>query len=190
MADTGTTGLRQRLRSETRALHATLDAVMAEFDPFVSAPRYAAYLRGMGELYATYGASLDWASGQAGLEQRSQRLLGQLHADLASTGAAPADPAPPPVGRLPAPGAAWGEAYVLEGAAMGARSLVKQVQQRLPGVATGFLQELAHGGTTRWPTFADALDQTQGADPQAVEAAEGVFRHACRIFGEGKPTDT
>lgn len=172
-------GLRERLRAATASAHARLDARMAEGFPDDGA--YRAYLQGM---HAFIASLLSAVRGQA---QRMEWALPPwepaLAADMAVLDVAPL--AAEPVDEPDRHGA-LGALYVMEGAGLGARILVRRAlalgHDRERGAR--FLSLHADGeGGRRWPRFLAMLDRT-GTDafPDACAAALAAFALAQRCF--------
>jgi heme oxygenase len=102
-----------------------------------------------------------------------------LAADLVALGADPADQVRAPGPVLTTPAAAVGAAYVLEGAALGARTVLDHVRSRLgPATPTRYL---VGAGTTTGRVWLDfrARHRATIAEPEAlaaaVEAATATF---------------
>jgi heme oxygenase (biliverdin-IX-beta and delta-forming) len=75
------------------------------------------------------------------------------------------------------PAAAFGCAYVLEGATLGGRSLMPAVEKRLGLTAEHGAAFLASYGTAveqRWRTFGDALNRYCRPDPRRARAAQAA----------------
>ncbi len=72
----------------------------------------------------------------------------------------------------------WGEVYVMEGSALGARKIL-EVLKTTPGIgeATRYFKRLADDTRGRWPIFMDALNGAQIDCCQAVEAANESFEY-------------
>src|SRR5690606_37757906 len=155
-------GLALRLRAATRASHDRVDGAFPRGLEHLE--DYVRYLRALWPLARWLDES--WQPAWAGHARWHQPArLRQLRADLALLGAAPPDPVEP---AAPAAGAAeWlGGCYVLEGSAVGARLLARDLDRLLPrhprlAGARGFINaHLAEPG--RWACFRNLLDSLPG----------------------------
>jgi heme oxygenase len=169
--------LRDILRARTRAHHDAAEAALSLAGSDLS--RYARYLQAMHAVHAGFEPRLR----DAGWEVRK---LAWLQSDLAYLDAA----APPPAAcPLPSdPVALAGSAYVLEGAALGARMLYKRWAPAL-GVSLGrgasFL--FGHGDDTgrRWAEFVAQLESRELSTAQVdacVSAAAATFEAIVAAF--------
>lgn len=157
--------LHHQLRAHTAAAHARLDAGLG--DGLRSDADYTAYARGMGEFLAAAAAVLG----------RTHALLararGTLPAVVGEAGAS-RDDAPDLATRL-------GWEYVVTGATLGARVLLRQARARGFGhhPAGLFLAAFADGDD--WPRFLRRLEAVQ-LDPagraRACDAALAAFHSA------------
>lgn len=155
MPDAPALRLRTRLRAATADTHARVDALMG--GGFGDERGYRAYLGGM---HAFVVALLPAVREQASaLRWELPAWDALLRQDMAQTGAQTID------GIAPLPGCdrtqALGALYVLEGAALGARMLVRQVQALGHGPHSGarFLHAHADGDAgQRWPRFLALLE--------------------------------
>lgn len=141
---------------------------------------YARYLRGMSALVAALAPAPAERSAHAlwatWFDRRRLALLAQ---DLQRLGAAPV--APP----LPALPASWwmGGNYVLEGSALGARLLLRDVarlRQAAPDTPLAFLEHHAQR-SQRWPGFLAALAELRGSLRE--DAGRGA-RHAFGLVAD------
>ncbi len=181
---------RQRLRIETREAHQRLDDFMQGLDPFGSVGNYAHYLEGMRQLHAVAHQSVQWAELQTGMTARTVGLGRLIESDLKSTGTDLKNKAPVAIQGLVEKSAAekWGEAYVMEGSALGGSMLYKSATAQLPGgLGTRYLHQLSLDVSQRWPIFVKALsaaDQSAESFPvhESVKAATELFDHAFKIF--------
>ena len=181
--------LRTALRAATAPSHKHLDSMLAEVGPFASRENYARYLHATADLYTQFGAMLDRASDLIGLTRNSSTLAGNLADDLKNLGAPHADTL---VSNVPADAEPHaisdshllGIGYTLEGSALGATQLVKQVRERLGAdVPDAFLSSLAEGAKTRWPVLAEYLQQsTTNSIAEACEEADRVFQAAASVY--------
>jgi heme oxygenase len=170
--------IRSFLRDETNELHRELDAIVGMFS---SRSQYARFLQGTFRHRGPVEAALLAAAAETS-PWRSRKLLPELTADLADLA-------------LPLPtadlfhlsndiAAQLGAAYVLEGSALGARVLVKEVESLGFGSDFGARYLSAQAGSLdQWRAVLAALD---GLDRQAWDAAaqsaRSVFLHAIQAF--------
>lgn len=137
--------LRQQLRVQTAADHKSLDVFIEQMDVFASLTHYGRYLCGMHELDRTYGPAVDQASQQIGIPPSSAGLMTAIDSDLKAIGQDDTDLAssvrqwhssPKPPTDTASQGSTtinesdqWAAAYVMEGAAMGARMMKRTANQ-------------------------------------------------------------
>lgn len=178
-----TSDIRWFLRAQTADVHAALDSLIGQFD---DQQGYLRYLEGLFRFRAPVEralSALDWPEG-AGVFQPS-RLARAIGADIGDLGAKP------PMARevrldLSAAGL-LGVLYVLEGAALGARVLVKRAE------ALGFDSRfgarhlaLATGGAG-WAGFLSlAGAQGQVDRDRAAAASLATFALAHEAFAVGE----
>ena len=170
------------LRQATAAAHARIDAIVG--GGMHSHVGYAAYLRGMQQLIAV---ALQALPGHRDLEPCRARLA----SDLRALQVAPLPPPAEPTTSIAAdPVAQLGWEYVICGASVGARYLLRQVHA-LGYTAEHGAQFLAgHAGSDAWPRFLARLAQAGlsadqrrhlcGAALAAFAAAEQAFQSAHR----------
>jgi heme oxygenase len=177
--------LRHFLRASTDEAHSRLDAMLDNLDLFARQSAYRVFLSAMEALYLTYGDSLDWAAGQAGLAPRSDELIASLRRDIGMGATQPRI-----AGGVASPAARWGIGYVLEGSALGAQLLLRRARRELtPGSSTDYLGTLAAEAQSRWPRFALALDNS-GADAEvAARSSHAVFADTLRLLEPGSNLD-
>ncbi|WP_306224077.1 biliverdin-producing heme oxygenase [Bosea beijingensis] len=169
--------IRSFLRDETNELHRELDAIVGVFS---SRSEYANFLQGTFRHRAPVEAALLEAAEFS--PWRPRKLLPELTADLADL-ALPL-PAADPFHLSNDIAAQLGAAYVLEGSALGARVLVKGVENLGFGAAFGARYLSAQAGSLdQWRTVLVALE---GLDRQvwdaAAQSARSVFLHAIQAF--------
>lgn len=197
--------LREDLRTHTRQSHMDLDATMGSIRPFESAERYRCYLTGMRRLYEICEGSLAWVNQNEELPQRELELLDAIDRDLESlpntlqptpdagsaqslptAGSISENASHPDLATENSPAVMWGEAYVMEGSAMGGKFMYITAQEALPpSFGRNYLKQLSEDAKTRWRPFVAALESHEFSDAdreQAIEAAREVFRKASRIF--------
>jgi heme oxygenase len=172
------------LRQATADAHARIDAIVG--GGVHSDVGYASYLRGMQQLVAV---ALQVMPGHHDLEQHRERLasdLSTLRMDAPPPCAADARAsAPDPVARL-------GWEYVIAGASVGARYLLRQVQALGYSAGHGAQFLAGHAGSDAWPRFLARLAQTELSASQrqslcsaalaAFAAAELAFQNAYRAY--------
>lgn len=165
------------LRIATADAHARIDAIVG--GGVHSHVGYAAYLRGMQQLVAV---ALGALPGHGDLELHAERLA----SDVAALRIAPlplsASDASAPVGD---PVARMGWEYVISGASVGARYLLRQVRALgySPDHGAAFLA--GHAGGDDWPRFLARLAQAELSPPQRrhlCSAALSAFAAAERAF--------
>lgn len=182
------TSLREQLRAATAVAHARVDALMAHGLPCRA--DYHAYLSGMQAFVA--GVAPPIAPHAAAWGWQLADWNGWLARDL---DAVSSDPARLDTDALDVPDAesALGALYVIEGSALGARSLLRQAQALGYGADRGAESLHAHAageGGRRWSRFLALLEErgaglersrTCGGAVQAFELAERCFRRARRV---------
>ncbi|MEO1525116.1 MAG: biliverdin-producing heme oxygenase [Planctomycetota bacterium] len=170
--------MRNELRLGTRESHQRLDLFVGSLSPFGSDRAYRVYLTAMNSLYRVYGDSLGWASKQAGLPCPVAGLLNAIESDFGGP--------VPDSGAMPEGSATteqrWAAAYVLEGSAMGARYLSRELNET--SLPSAFLTKLAADSHDRWPKFVAALDEADCDVQTTVAAAVGVFDFVRKRFVE------
>lgn len=166
-------GLRARLRAATSRAHAGLDD---DLSARLQAPGgYHAYLRGMHAFLCSLLPGVREAA--AGMGWPLPAWEQALERDLAHLRLTPLAPEP---GRTVNRAATLGALYVVEGAGLGARVLLRRAKALGYGQDCGatFLHLHADGdGGTRWPRFQALLASADGGD------AEAACRSARRAFG-------
>ena len=166
----GTTRL--RLREETAADHAAVDAIYSRFD--LGDPRgYRAFLEAQYACFAPIEQALAVAgAGDLLADWPARRRARLLAADLADLGAGSLVPGPSSA-RLAGPAAALGAIYVLEGSRFGGALLARRLWTGAPARFLG-------GGTdpTAWRALLAVMDRHLSSDAAlaaAVDAARAVF---------------
>jgi heme oxygenase (biliverdin-IX-beta and delta-forming) len=159
--------LHQRLRDATASAHARLDALAS--GGFAHEADYRAYLGGMHRFLATLLPALRDAA--SALRWRLPDWSGLLARDLAHVGAATTPTATlPPLPRA----SALGALYVVEGASLGARVLLRQAHALGHDADGGAAFLHAHAGNEdrrRWPRFLALLAEADGDDADAACAS-------------------
>lgn len=180
--------LHQCLKAATASSHTALEgtALMRAFSGEDAPPSvYCAYLSRQWALHSALEPALrDWV-GTALASQRLHKTAWLQH-DLAALGIAPV-PADtmPPVPRCRA--ASIGTMYVLEGATLGMRQLVRALPDGHPGRgdAGRFLAGYGEHTGARWREFLALLDSVDGAEwPQVIAGAESTFGAFHALFSE------
>jgi len=182
-------GISALLRERTRAEHEATEAVVARRGFFASRDRYREYLRHFYGIHRVVDAPLARALERAGLADARDRAKARLLAeDLVALGDEPAEVEALPriaVSALPDLAdtlQAVGAAYVLEGASLGGRVILRSVGRAL-GVADGpgaaFLTGYGEATRARWMTFRQFMDELV----VGPEAAEVVVAAAKTTFG-------
>jgi heme oxygenase len=187
--------LSARLRADTAAEHERIESLLGLPGSLRSRGDYAAWLAGSRGLLAPLHrrlAALDgWAA--LGLDLAARSPLARLDDDLRRLGLDPgtvpeADGALLP--RLPGLPQGLGALYVVEGATLGARVILRELRDRLGaelGGATAFLE--GHGEATgeRWRELRAALDafgrRRPAAAPAVVAGARATFGAYGRWLG-------
>lgn len=165
--------LRWQLRQATAAAHARVDAVVG--GAFEDAVRYAGYLRGMHRFLVEARGVLAGRQDLAG-------PIARLEADLRDLGTRPL-----PARARPAADAAvaTGWHYVIAGASLGARLLVRRAAALGFDARHGARYLHAHAGGGDWPAFLATLDARPlpvAAHPAATAAAQEAFAAAEAAF--------
>lgn len=163
----------ERLRNETRPQHEAIEA-NARFArllaPDLAPGEYRLILRRLAGFHAALEPLLACALAEPPepLALARRRKLPLLLADLASLGAGEA-----PIPRAPAPAAlsppeAWGALYVLEGATLGGRMILKHLQASLgvsPQRGASFYAGYGEETGAMWRTFRVSLAGACAAQP-------------------------
>lgn len=170
-----------RLRAASWPAHQRLERRLDVKTRFCQPAAYRAYLEKMWGFCAAIEQHLDTSAfGEALHDYDARRKLPLLASDLIALGLAPEAVARlPRCGAVPAcadTSAAFGCAYVLEGATLGGRSLLPLVQQRLGYTGDRGARFLASYGDhtlARWRAFGAAVEHwcSSGARAGAAAAA-------------------
>ncbi|NUO51709.1 MAG: biliverdin-producing heme oxygenase, partial [Polyangiaceae bacterium] len=149
------TSLLERLRNETRAEHRAIEATVELLDPFGSTARYRSLLEKTLGFYEPVEKALYRFEGRdkTGALIRDLRFLGVVPERIAALPRTTWQPA----GSL---AALYGCAYVLEGATLGGRVLLRRAKERLgltPDAGAAFY--FGYGDKTRemWTRFGATL---------------------------------
>jgi heme oxygenase (biliverdin-IX-beta and delta-forming) len=181
-------GLRSALREVTAAAHRELEQMplmrkIVEGSPALD--DYVDYLSRHWRLHAPLEASLrPWVTATWAAERLVKAEA--LAADLAQLGHSPAG-ASERTPHIDRPGAAWGAAYVLEGATLGLNMVTKRLPSTHPAHTEAGRFMRAYGDRTgeRWAAFLlelEALDRTEW--PAACKAALATFKAFREVFEE------
>lgn len=156
----------QGLRSATWPLHQRLEKEMDVKSRFSQLSEYRRHLSQMWGFCASVEGALDAEVFRDLLpDYESRRKLPLLIRDLASLGMQPPGSAASPMRGLPAisdPAAAFGCAYVLEGATLGGRTILPIVEKRLGFTASNgaaFLASYGNAVPEMWRAFSAALNR-------------------------------
>jgi len=174
------------LRSATRSAHGHLDQRLNIQSRFGSVSAYRDYLERTFGYYAAHEGKLGTTSFDGGLpDYDARRKVPLLTRDLAALGmgatgirSLPVCPTIPTCGDA---AAAFGSAYVLEGATLGGRTLLPLVERQLGLSATNGAAFLASYGvalTSMWTVFITALEEccvTAESRAGAAAAALATF---------------
>lgn len=169
------------LREATRELHATLDAASPlNADGFSSADYLAYASRVLGWMRPVerhlYSAGLAWPEA-LGVANRSRKSH-WLEEDLGEAGAAPDCPYAPAPDSL---AAAYGLAYVCEGATLGGAYLYKRLLPQLAPLPLNWLRGYGAETGAQWKAFTASLAQ-EVATPAQIEAAAQMAREGFVSF--------
>jgi heme oxygenase (biliverdin-IX-beta and delta-forming) len=185
------------LRQHTAGLHARVERVVDLPARCRSLASYRLLLARLLGLYAPLErdlARVDWAA--VGIEFGPRRKVDWLLADLRALALTPeqidALPACEPALGLPAPAAAVGCLYVLEGATFGGQVMTATIRTTL-GIerATGGSFHAGYGASTRamWRSYCDAANRFCGEDPAKVAGALATASATFEAFADwlGRP---
>jgi heme oxygenase len=177
---------RDALRHATRDWHARLEqtrVMKAVLLGTCTADQYGVYLSGMQALVASLLASPALPPGTSFLAKALGARAEWLGQDLRAMGLTPTQPLPV---RLESQAQLWGAAYVVEGSALGARVLHRQLLAR-PDLHKALRALQGWGGQSaqHWQTFVSQLDQLPLEDAALMqETACLVFEELHRRFNE------
>ena len=77
----------------------------------------------------------------------------------------------------------WAAAYMMEGSAMGAKQMLKQLKSNcMQGMGCSFLSRLAGDTRIRWPVMVAALDAADCNEAETVNAVQSHFGVALQTF--------
>ena len=178
--------LRTRLKQETSAAHTRVDDLIRELKPFSRQRGYRAYLLGMLQLHEYCRHSLEWVQSNSALERRDVDLEQLIRNDLLTVGGVDF----PGVARQNSidsktAAEAWGEAYVMEGSAVGGSYMYREADRVLAtSIGKTYLAQLSKDAGSRWKMFVQALnfDCDELDQERAVASAKHVFDQAFRIY--------
>jgi len=172
------------LKDATAAVHARVEAAMPSLAEMATPAGYAAALRALHGFHAAWEPAI-WAAlsgaDATALAAHSARKLPLLAADLGALGVTPADLRAPGADALRGdPAGALGALYVLEGASLGGRVILRHVAGpagMAPGRGASYFH--GYGGETgsHWKAFGQALERAARAHPAAdvIAGAEACF---------------
>lgn len=173
------------LRARTAMLHSRVEHVLGLPSAIGSTNCYASYLARFLGLYEPLEAQLasfsNWANQSLALRPQTQSAL--ICADLAALGRDPGAAARTPfrlLPKLPTFSHAVGALYVIEGARLGGRVILRDLDTRLGADIAGARSFFGGGGGARladWGSVKAALDDFGKGRPEAREqAAQGAKR--------------
>lgn len=171
--------LRWRLRNETRQAHLRLEALLPIGNSTLSREIYRDHLSFLLGFHLPVEDRLQRSSQlQHALPDLLSRFKSEkLRADLDILGDIPQAPNAPRPTEI---GQAFGVLYVLEGATLGARSLLPTLRAQgiVPGpIGTRYFEGYGAATAARWSAFCDALDELES------EQADAAVVWAERTFG-------
>lgn len=173
---------RHCLRAATADAHGQVDALAA--DATRSASGYAAYLRGMHRFLAAGEQALRGDASAAGIRARRQ----WLEIDLDALGLAPI-PAGAVTAPLQADAERLGWAYVIAGASLGAKVLLRGAAALGFDRAHGARFLAGHAGGDAWPSLLQRLDATalsHDDQDRMCAAARAAFAAAADALRHGR----
>ena len=168
------------LKSATAAHHARVEAAMPSLEEMATPAGYAAALRALHGFHAAWEPCIWSTPGLAGAGLRDdRRKLPLLERDLRALGVEPVGPAaaPEPAGAA----AALGALYVLEGATLGGRVILRHTAPALgvtPGHGAAYFHGYGDDTGQRWKEFGQAVSRfaaAPGAAPRVVDGAVACF---------------
>lgn len=184
----GSSTFLERLKAETAAEHAAIEAAAGVMDPALSLDAYRAYLERTFGFYRVVEEQLRqlnvWeALGLPAAEREKLPLLAEdilLLADVEPASIRTCDLPPKFASTLEAVGGA----YVLEGSTLGGRVIARHVQSKLgPDVPRAFLECYGAATGEKWQSFRAALTRlasSREAEARLIAGAQdtfGAFRH-------------
>jgi heme oxygenase len=161
-----------RIRATTAPLHVRLEAELMIIERLVDPVRRRALLRAYYDLYAGAEPMLEaWLADTPGLDFQTRRKADILRHDLDRLDEAPpSGTGPKAVASAPNQPFAFGFAYVLEGATLGARTIRKQVAAlgcALDGL--DFFDGYGSATSQRWKEFCAILERDCAHAPGDAE---------------------
>lgn len=192
--------LRDQLKASTAQSHARLDRELRAWDPFKDRAHYRVFLMLMLNLHQRCSNSLHYVESELGLPARQHCIKTLILTDLETLGhnrqASDSTFTTVDLGDSASPKSAetmLGEAYVLEGSAMGAKIMFRQAELSLPKESgSDYLRQLSHDAGERWKAFVRGLKaiEARGLETEKVVSAAGkVFDDAYSIFQALKSSD-
>lgn len=168
--------IRHRLKQATEPAHVSLEA---RIGPLTTQTAYNEYLRG---LYAFRSMTEDWLFTQDTLHRGTwtpQTITRELHEDINDLALTPLSVSPVSWGLAASESFALGVHYVLEGSALGARVLCKQVEPLGLTRDYGARHLWAQAETLQsWRGFLDTLSKHEGDEAALIEGANAAFNAA------------
>ncbi len=190
--------LRNQLKSSSAQSHARLDRELSDFGPFTDPTRYRIFLNLMLKLHQRCGSSLAYVESEIELPSRNRSLEDLIRSDLLTlvhdeSEARDLRDDPRSGASTKSAETMWGEAYVMEGSAMGGKMMYRQAESLLPQeFGRDYLRQLSFDAGKRWKAFVVALEsETSGLDNgQVIAAAQNLFDDAYSIFQTLKSSDS
>jgi heme oxygenase len=179
------------LRAATRSAHQRLEAALPLTDPGLTIDAYRVIVEAFHGFYAPLEAGLaKMATMSPGFPADGRQKLGRLRSDLRALGASGASvdalPRCPAIPALLTPGAAFGCLYVVEGATLGGRVIVRKLRDHLGlGPMTGAAFFDGYGAETgaMWTSFCTQLDASPWPRAETLAAAVETFVELERWLG-------
>lgn len=175
----------QRLKTATADHHRRIEERFGILDPGLTRADYRFWLERLYGFYAPLESALEPWAGPMAIDWQARRKTAWLRADLAHLGHDPDAIAGLPVcTALPAVGdlaAAFGVAYVLEGATLGGRIIARRLRGRLGVDAAGgaaFFTAYGDDVDVRWAAFRQRL----AAAVAPLDAERRTIAAACETF--------
>jgi heme oxygenase (biliverdin-IX-beta and delta-forming) len=172
------------LRAATRAAHERLEAGLPLTHPGLTLEAYRGIVEAFYGFYAPLEARLArLAEGSAsGLPIHGREKLGRLRADLTALGATEARidvlPLCAAIPDVSTPGAAFGCLYVVEGATLGGRVIVRSLRDRLrlgPTTGAAFFDGYGVDTGPMWASFCVQLAASPWERAETLAAAVATF---------------
>ena len=183
--------IHDRLRRATRASHERLEAIVDVNRAARTPEGYRRLLAAMLGFYDPLEAALgrlDWM--QAGIDLAARRKSHLIEADLATLGLTRADIARlPRCADVPVPDGlpvGFGCLYVVEGATLGGRLILRQVGEELglgPACGAAFYASYGPDVGRRWREFLARLTETCTDEPAAAAATEAALATFAALEG-------